>query len=71
MLRQYWYKEAIIYCLNVEYFFDHQRIEGLLLEGAIRPVQGKLRPDVSTPGLGLELKRSEAEQYKIYSTTCR
>lgn len=22
MLREYWYKEAIIYCLNVDYFFD-------------------------------------------------
>jgi L-alanine-DL-glutamate epimerase-like enolase superfamily enzyme len=57
--------------MNVEYFFDHQRIEGLLLDGAIRPVQGKVRPDVSAPGLALELKRSEAEQYKVYSTTCR
>ncbi len=48
---------------HVEYFHDHVRIEELLLEGVVTPVDGRLQPDRSRPGLGLELKRSDAERY--------
>jgi L-alanine-DL-glutamate epimerase-like enolase superfamily enzyme len=47
----------------MEYFYDHARIEHMLFDGALDPVDGKLRPDRSRPGLGLELKRSEAQKY--------
>ncbi|HZC19943.1 MAG TPA: enolase C-terminal domain-like protein [Rubrobacteraceae bacterium] len=51
--------------VHLEYFHDHSRIEGMLFDGALSPEGGQLRPDPSRPGLGLELKRSEAEQYAV------
>lgn len=59
---------AIVAAMNVEYFHDHSRIEQMIFEGATRPVHGNLRPDSSRPGLGLELKRADAERYKVFST---
>ena len=50
---------------HVEYFYDHARIERLLFDGAPQPVGGCLRPDPTRPGLGLELKRQDAEQWRI------
>lgn len=53
-------------CLrHAEYFFDHARIERMLFDGVVDPGDGALRPDLSRPGLGLELKRSDAERYKL------
>lgn len=49
--------------VHLEYFHDHVRIEHLLFDGVINPRQGALHPDLSRPGNGLELKRSEAERY--------
>jgi L-alanine-DL-glutamate epimerase-like enolase superfamily enzyme len=54
---------AITPALHVEYFFDHARIEQMLFDGALVPRGGVLRPDVSRPGLGLELKRTDAARY--------
>ena len=48
---------------HVEYFHDHVRIEERLLDGVVTPVDGRLRPDRSRPGLGLELKRADAERH--------
>lgn len=50
---------------HLEYFHDHVRIERLLFEGTLEPSGGCLRPDRSTPGLGLELKRRDAEPYRV------
>lgn len=50
---------------HVEYFYDHVRIERMLLDGAPEPVDGSLRPDPSRLGLGLELKPQEAEKWRI------
>ena len=50
---------------HLEYFHDHARIEQMLFDGALRPVNGQLYPDLSRPGLGLELKRVDAEQYSV------
>ena len=47
---------------NLEYFHDHVRIERMLFDGLPALVNGQLRPDLSRPGLGLELKRAEAEK---------
>jgi hypothetical protein len=33
-------------------------------DGALDPVGGTLRPDRSRPGMGLELKRADAERYR-------
>jgi L-alanine-DL-glutamate epimerase-like enolase superfamily enzyme len=49
--------------LHLEYFHDHVRLEDMLFDGVLNPEGGDLRPDESRPGLGLELKRSEAERY--------
>ena len=48
---------------HLEYFHDHVRVECMLFGGTLDPQGGYLRPDPSRPGLGLELKRSEAEHY--------
>jgi L-alanine-DL-glutamate epimerase-like enolase superfamily enzyme len=49
---------------HLEYFHDHVRIEHLLFDGVPEPDGGELRPDRSRPGLGLELKRRDAERYE-------
>jgi L-alanine-DL-glutamate epimerase-like enolase superfamily enzyme len=50
--------------LHLEYFHDHVRVEGMLFDGVLEPAEGgHLRPDPSRPGLGLELKRADAERY--------
>ena len=48
---------------HLEYFHDHVRIERMLFDGAPEPRQGKLYPDLSRPGLGLEFKHADATQY--------
>jgi L-alanine-DL-glutamate epimerase-like enolase superfamily enzyme len=48
---------------HIEYFHDHVRIEDLLFEGSLKPAEGALRPDLSRPGLGLELRQKDAEPY--------
>jgi hypothetical protein len=48
---------------HLEHFHDHARIERMLFDGALEPVEGALRPDLSRPGNGLELKRADAQRY--------
>jgi L-alanine-DL-glutamate epimerase-like enolase superfamily enzyme len=50
---------------HLEYFHDHARIERMLFDGAREPVDGALAPDLSRPGLGLELKRADAARYAL------
>lgn len=51
---------------HVEYFHDHVRIEQMLFDGAQRPRgDGCLYPDLSRPGLGLELKRADASRFEL------
>lgn len=50
---------------HLEYFFDHQRIEGLLFDGAPRPDRGALSADLTRPGLGLEFKHEDAKAYAV------
>jgi L-alanine-DL-glutamate epimerase-like enolase superfamily enzyme len=47
---------------NLEYFHDHVRVEQMLFDGLPELVNGELRPDLSRPGLGLELKRAAAKK---------
>ena len=46
---------------HIEYFHDHVRVEGLLFDGTLDPVDGCLRPDPDAPGHGLSLKDSASE----------
>lgn len=48
---------------HLEYFHDHVRIERMLFEGTLEPVNGALHPDPSRPGFGLELRRADAARY--------
>lgn len=48
---------------HVEYFHDHVRIEAMLFEGSLTPVDGCLAPDLFRPGLGLALRREEMERW--------
>jgi L-alanine-DL-glutamate epimerase-like enolase superfamily enzyme len=48
---------------HIEYFHDHARIEQMFFDGAAVPVRGDLIPDLSRPGIGLELKRKDAQRY--------
>jgi L-alanine-DL-glutamate epimerase-like enolase superfamily enzyme len=52
---------------HLEYFADHARIDRILFDGVIDPVGGVLRPDLSRPGLGLEIKRVDAQRFLIAS----
>jgi L-alanine-DL-glutamate epimerase-like enolase superfamily enzyme len=49
---------------HLEYFHDHVRVEKLLFDGTLDPEGGELRSDRSRPGLGLELKRSDAADFE-------
>jgi L-alanine-DL-glutamate epimerase-like enolase superfamily enzyme len=49
--------------VHLEYFHDHVRIEHMLFDGVLTPVDGAIVPDLDRPGIGLELKRGEAERY--------
>ncbi len=54
---------AIAQFKNLEYFHDHVRIERMLFDGLPELVNGELRPDLSRPGLGLELKDADAQKF--------
>lgn len=51
--------------VHLEWFHDHQRIESLLIDGAPRPENGRIAPDLSRPGLGLEFRESDARGYAL------
>ena len=55
---------AVVNLRHIEYFHDHQRIEQLLFDGTLDPHGGALAPDPDRPGLGLQLKTTDAEQYR-------
>jgi L-alanine-DL-glutamate epimerase-like enolase superfamily enzyme len=50
---------------HIEFFHDHMRIEQMLFEGALVPVEGRLYPDRSRPGIGLTPKRSQIDKYSV------
>jgi L-alanine-DL-glutamate epimerase-like enolase superfamily enzyme len=50
---------------HLEWFHDHVRIERKLFDGFVEPENGNLRPDLSRPGQGLELKRADADRYAV------
>ncbi len=54
---------ALLPMRHLEYFFDHVRIESMLFDGFAAPRDGALRPDLSRPGIGVELKERDAERY--------
>lgn len=51
--------------LHIEYFHDHVRIERMLFDGAVTPVGGALAPDLGRAGMGIELRRADAERFAV------
>ena len=56
---------ALLPLHHIEYFFDHARIESMLFDGFTPPRGGALWPDLSRPGIGVELKIADAARYAI------
>jgi len=54
---------AAIPFTEIEYFHDHVRIEEIFFEGLPKLVRGELRPDLSRPGNGLEVRRKDAAKF--------
>jgi L-alanine-DL-glutamate epimerase-like enolase superfamily enzyme len=54
--------------VHLEWFHDHDRIEHWLFDGAPTVRDGLVAPDRDRPGLGLELKRSDAEPFLVWSS---
>jgi L-alanine-DL-glutamate epimerase-like enolase superfamily enzyme len=50
---------------HIEYFYDHVRIERMLFDGTRDPKDGTLVPDLDRPGIGLDFKKRDAQQYAI------
>jgi L-alanine-DL-glutamate epimerase-like enolase superfamily enzyme len=50
---------------NVEWFYDHARIEAMLFDGAPIAHNGAILPDRARFGLGLELKEPDARRFEI------
>ncbi len=48
---------------HAEYFYDHVRIERMLFDGITEPVEGALRPDLTRSGMGLNIKRIDAQKF--------
>lgn len=50
---------------HLEFFHDHARIERLFFDGFCEPRDGRMYPDWSRPGLGLELKEQDAAKFLV------
>jgi L-alanine-DL-glutamate epimerase-like enolase superfamily enzyme len=48
---------------HLEYFHDHVRIERELFEGSLEPKNGRLYPDLTRAGNGLQLRTHNAQRY--------
>ena len=51
--------------VHMEFFHDHARIERLFFDGFCEPVNGIMAPDLSRPGIGLELKEADANKFLV------
>jgi L-rhamnonate dehydratase len=49
--------------IHMEFFHDHARIERMLFDGFCEPKNGVMTPNVSRPGMGLELKQANAKKH--------
>jgi L-alanine-DL-glutamate epimerase-like enolase superfamily enzyme len=56
---------AVPRAVHMEFFHDHARIERMFFDGFCEPVNGQMAPDLSRPGMGLELKARDAEKFIV------
>ncbi|WP_329000841.1 mandelate racemase [Kribbella sp. NBC_00709] len=50
---------------HLEWFHDHVRIESMFFDGTLDPAGGTIRPDPTSPGLGLTLRQADVERYRV------
>jgi L-alanine-DL-glutamate epimerase-like enolase superfamily enzyme len=56
---------SVARAIHMEFFHDHARIERMFFDGFCEPVGGRMSPDLSRPGMGIELKEKDASRYKV------
>ena len=56
---------AVPRAIHMEFFHDHARIERMFFDGFREPKNGIMSPDLSRPGVGLELKQQDAQKYQV------
>jgi L-alanine-DL-glutamate epimerase-like enolase superfamily enzyme len=56
---------AVPRAIHMEYFHDHTRIERMFFDGFCDPQKGMMKPDLSRPGHGLELKEKDAAAFRV------
>lgn len=57
---------AVPHLRHVEYFHTHARVEGIAFDGTLSPAGGALHVDPGRPGLGLDVKWRDLEQFRVY-----
>ncbi|MBT9254614.1 mandelate racemase [Phycicoccus sp. MAQZ13P-2] len=55
---------AVWHARHLEYFADHVRLEAMVFDGVLQPVDGALRPDRARPGHGLDVRWADIERYR-------
>lgn len=56
---------AVPRAIHMEFFHDHVRIERMFFDGFCEPQNGIMKPDLTRPGHGLELKEKDAAAYRL------
>lgn len=51
--------------IHMEFFHDHARMERMFFDGFCEPVSGRMHPDLSRDGMGIELKEKDAAPYLV------
>ena len=54
---------AVPRAIHMEFFHDHVRIERMFFDGFCEPKNGMMTPDMTRPGIGLELKAADANEF--------
>lgn len=56
---------AVPRAIHMEFFHDHARIERMFFDGFCEPVHGVMSPDLTRPGMGLDLKEKDAAPFLV------
>lgn len=57
---------AVPRAIHMEFFHDHARIERLFFDGFCEPKNGIMSPDLTRPGMGLELREKDAAKFLVH-----
>jgi hypothetical protein len=50
---------------NIEWYYDHVRVEQMLFDGAPVAKDGAIRPDFGRMGFGLSFKEADAQPFAL------